>query len=1504
QGSELLAAQVFSPEPNGAISTTRCTGDTEKVYYHVWATDYTNYLIFYTQQSQSHFTQTDTVCVYSRDKRPNRRLQARAYALAKRNGHEVRLWPNKQLDCQIGGCHDRPGGCAAPPPPTVKPVADNRYIDEQDDWPAEILPPKPSPTTRTTAPAVTTTEPLPPLDDLDWGEVDKELDDDWVDSSPAIGRARASHRYRKGRRTARPVPVTAPITTTTTTTTTPRPPPGPPTECKNMSASSMRNVDLHRIRGTWHAVLLNVANLRCVKMEDNLRAMADPTNADEYWYDIISESGIQGFGRLKSGPDGQLTSLGAKLAGERSISILDTDYDNYMAYYQCESRVVNGCKQITEEYGVVSRKTTIQPEYANRAEAQFNLADMYDLHPVEQTNCHYKNIKQRPALRDYHCKNIDKYVAKRININRLVGNWEFMYSLHTVSAEASMELKQKPNSKYSHVVSVKSDQGLNDIEVRQEGNTGKLFAPYASDDPTANDTELRLSVIDTDYKTYFVIYSCHEFDGSLSKDVRLDVYSRGCNQRSDLKLRLRNIKRTLNVTEKLRPVVRYNCINNNRYQTKVLTDNCIRFHNSEIKDVDFTQLCGRWEPHLLSDPSAQYDFKNVTAPNNQYMETTYHPSQLTCNSTHAMGSNLLETRCGNVLLNEAILDFNKDTHLLRYECYQYADHGIVRVNELLSLSLRPGIGASLRDKKRILTTIMSRVSELALAKVTKLVAKLNHNTNDHYKNFGQRILNNVTERVSKCRRDNRLSDKPDREMYNILNQMCRSFSDDELNYVDISALSRNWTLDYITDQQENAIFDKAAIRRRSETAFDAYVFNRETFLYKSNLYYDRNDKVFWAFAEGRRLRSVHLIVNKDYKVTYTCGEFNVNGTIKPLERLSLWTAENSDQPSDWFAFLELMTTRLRPDTWDKISDLMERLRPVLSGCYERSLTTNTLKTILDKYLSPKLRFEDRINHNKEICGASDTDVFDVLTKNCRSFDESELFQVDYARLAGTWRVDWTSYSTNIGLNSVDISSTSSGTIFTKFFNLNLNPNLKKRVSGLANFAAPGSKYLHKIFEGRRERLAILWTDYDNYMVAHHCMENEIAGDIVGNGALWLYSRNTTVKPRNLGAYIDRVADNLGPKTLGKIYQLLARLIPADESVIANEDLKSMIRRVTNRAIPGAVRREKLKFGEELYYKFMSKGVVTRRVDQILNGTAGPGAKSDAQVWAALTDTCHRFDDSELMDVAAAIKNYSKPGQVCRLSPDWITKWPRGVRYDTIETVLKSTDANGVVLDVKVIIGNEAVSTTTETHTHTPRLTRFKYPDGVRGISATLYGDANHTIWYECTETDANGVTGIRETLTFATVGAPNNGTELEVYLNLLERNLKPVTLTKVVDLVANIRPVDCDIMNRDCQRIRYLRKKSSEPKPVIIESTTRAAVTVINDISPPQPSAPNKTGCEKPNFTKNYLVEMFPNKDGGFDLKRSVNSVVVCTGTAKLFTDSNQWNAVLSGKRSVLSVLF
>ncbi|CAG2105150.1 unnamed protein product [Medioppia subpectinata] len=103
--------------------------------------------------------------------------------------------------------------------------------------------------------------------------------------------------------------------------------------------------------------------------------------------------------------------------------------------------------------------------------------------------------------------------------------------------------------------------------------------------------------------------------------------------------------------------------------------------------------------------------------------------------------------------------------------------------------------------------------------------------------------------------------------------------------------------------------------------------------------------------------------------------------------------------------------------------------------------------------------------------------------------------------------------------------------------------------------------------------------------------------------------------------------------------------------------------------------------------------------------------------------------------------------------------------------------------------------------------------------------------------------------------------------------------------------------------------KNSEPKPVIIESTTRAAVTVINDISPPQPSAPNKTGCEKPNFTKNCVH--FNQKDlVKGDVQRLtgawkvVNSVVVCTGTAKLFTDSNQWNAVLSGKRSVLSVLF
>jgi hypothetical protein len=45
----------------------------------------------------------------------------------------------------------------------------------------------------------------------------------------------------------------------------------------------------------------------------------------------------------------------------------------------------------------------------------------------------------------------------------------------------------------------------------------------------------------------------------------------------------------------------------------------------------------------------------------------------------------------------------------------------------------------------------------------------------------------------------------------------------------------------------------------------------------------------------------------------------------------------------------------------------------------------------------------------------------------------------------------------------------------------------------------GSKYYHRKRDDRRGRIATLWTDYLNYYLIYACNENEIDGQITGNG---------------------------------------------------------------------------------------------------------------------------------------------------------------------------------------------------------------------------------------------------------------------------------------------------------------------------------------------------------------------------------------------------------------------
>ena len=63
---------------------------------------------------------------------------------------------------------------------------------------------------------------------------------------------------------------------------------------------------------------------------------------------------------------------------------------------------------VIEDYGVLSRKPTLNPillEKGKNILTQFGFVQQYH---VQQQNCYYKDISQRPALHDYHCLNVDK----------------------------------------------------------------------------------------------------------------------------------------------------------------------------------------------------------------------------------------------------------------------------------------------------------------------------------------------------------------------------------------------------------------------------------------------------------------------------------------------------------------------------------------------------------------------------------------------------------------------------------------------------------------------------------------------------------------------------------------------------------------------------------------------------------------------------------------------------------------------------------------------------------------------------------------------------------------------------------------------------------------------------------------------------------------------------------------------------------------------------------------
>ena len=90
-----------------------------------------------------------------------------------------------------------------------------------------------------------------------------------------------------------------------------------------------------------------------------------------------------------------------------------------------------------------------------------------------------------------------------------------------------------------------------------------------------------------------------------------------------------------------------------------------------------------------------------------------------------------------------------------------------------------------------------------------------------------------------------------------------------------------------------------------------------------------------------------------------------------------------------------------------------------------------------------------------------------------------------------------------------------------------------------------------------------------------------------------------------------------------------RLLPFDLDVI-NEDMKGLIKKFDNRAIPKQSITEKLTFIEDLYYKFLSKGLATKKINQLL-AASDISSKSNEEIFITLAKNCRPFDENELSD---------------------------------------------------------------------------------------------------------------------------------------------------------------------------------------------------------------------------------------------------------------------------------
>ncbi len=103
-------------------------------------------------------------------------------------------------------------------------------------------------------------------------------------------------------------------------------------------------------------------------------------------------------GRIKANEEGRLSELNFRIEGDRKLTVLDTDYNNYQVYYECAVSNNNGTKRKIVEYGLMGRKQSINSSLIEKARKIFDDIGLGVVYPVDQENCQFKNLNKRPSI--------------------------------------------------------------------------------------------------------------------------------------------------------------------------------------------------------------------------------------------------------------------------------------------------------------------------------------------------------------------------------------------------------------------------------------------------------------------------------------------------------------------------------------------------------------------------------------------------------------------------------------------------------------------------------------------------------------------------------------------------------------------------------------------------------------------------------------------------------------------------------------------------------------------------------------------------------------------------------------------------------------------------------------------------------------------------------------------------------------------------------------------------